>query len=150
MLLNLSHFNLKKPWYTSVLKKYVFEMLEELTKNTHTEIQCQVIGCNLANIPADIRPKNCLRKSCFWHPGCHMYIFCIFISRLFSSRINFGVRIFRDLIKFDLQGFLTVALILICFISIRAWVENLHIWNCIENLRVIMPHYFYKGNNENT
>ena len=29
------------------------------------------------------------------------------------------------------------------FISIRAWVENVHIKNCFKNLTVLMPSYFY-------
>ena len=29
------------------------------------------------------------------------------------------------------------------FISIRAWVENVHIKNCIKNLMVIISSYFY-------
>ena len=32
------------------------------------------------------------------------------------------------------------------FISIRAWVDNLYIKNCIENLTVVMLSYFYKDN----
>ena len=30
------------------------------------------------------------------------------------------------------------------FISIIAWVENIHIKNCNKNLMIIMPSYFYK------
>ena len=34
--------------------------------------------------------------------------------------------------------------LMLYFIYIRAWVENLHIKNCIKNLMVIMPSYFYQ------
>ena len=36
------------------------------------------------------------------------------------------------------------------FISIRACVENLHTKNCIKNLMVIMPSYFYKDIKDKT
>ena len=35
--------------------------------------------------------------------------------------------------------------LMLYFISIRAWVENLNITNCIKNLMVIMPSYFNKN-----
>ena len=34
--------------------------------------------------------------------------------------------------------------LMLYFISTRAWVENLHIKNCIKNLMGIMLSYFYK------
>ena len=36
------------------------------------------------------------------------------------------------------------------FISIRAWVENLDIKNCIKNLMIVMPSYFYKAIKDKT
>ena len=42
------------------------------------------------------------------------------------------------------QGSLRVASILLYFISFKAWVENLHIKNCIKILMVVMPSYFYR------
>ena len=71
-----------------------------------------------------------------------MYALCMSISCLFSSGITLGVRQFRDLIDFGLHCSLSVSLILLYFISTRAWVENLHIKNCIKNLMIVMPSYF--------
>ena len=34
--------------------------------------------------------------------------------------------------------------LMLYFISIKAWVANLQIKDCIKNLMVIMPSYFYK------
>lgn len=44
-----SQLNLRKPSFTSVLKKGVFEILEELSY--------KVIGCDVANMPAEVDPK---------------------------------------------------------------------------------------------
>ena len=44
-----SQLNLRKPSFTSVLKKGVFEILEELSY--------KVIGCDVANMPAEADPK---------------------------------------------------------------------------------------------
>ena len=73
-----------------------------------------------------------------------MYALCMSISCLFSSMMKLRVRKFRDLIDFGLHCSQRVSLILLYFISIRAWVENLHVKNCIKNLMVVMPSYFYK------
>lgn len=35
-----------------------------------------------------------------------------------------------------------------CFTSIRGWLETLQIKNCIKNLTVIMPSYFYKDSKD--
>ena len=74
-----------------------------------------------------------------------MYAFCMFISRLFSSGMKLGARKFRDLIEFGLQGSLRFSSILLDFISVRAWEENLYIKNCIKNLMVVMPSYFTRA-----
>ena len=123
---------------------------KNLQENTHTKIQLQIIGCNLANMLADIIPKNCVQKLCTWRLGCHMYAFCMFISCLFSSWMELGVRKLGDLINFGLHFSLRVSSILFYFISIRDWVENLHIKTCIKNLMVVMPSYFYKDNKYKT
>ena len=60
--------------------------------------------------------------------------------------MKLGLRKFRDLIDFGLHCSLRVSLILFNFISIRAWVENLNIKNCIKNLMIVMPEYNYKEN----
>ena len=70
----------------------------------------------------------------------HMYALCMCISCLFSSGIRLGVTKFRDLIDFGLH------FSLLCFISVRAWVEKLLLKNCIKNLIVVMPSYFYENN----
>ena len=73
-----------------------------------------IIGFNLTNMPADIRPKiayenlrtkNCERKIAYENCAfgvlhVHMYAFCMFISYLFSSGMKLGVRKFRVLIAF--------------------------------------------------
>ena len=74
-----------------------------------------------------------------------MYYLCMSISCLFSSGMKLGVREFRNLIDFGLHCSLRISLILLYFVSTGAWVENLHIKNCIKNLLVVMPSYFYKG-----
>ena len=48
-------------------------------------------GFKLVDMLVDIRPKNCERKTCISRPGRHMYLFCMFISRLFSSVMKWGV-----------------------------------------------------------
>ena len=53
---------------------------------------------------------------------------------------------FRDLIDFGLHCSLRVSSISFHFKSIRVLVENLHIKNCIKNLMVVMPSYFYEEN----
>ena len=35
-------------------------------------------------------------------------------------------------------------------VSIRAWVENLHIKNCVKNLMVAVPSYIYKDTEDRT
>ena len=72
------------------------------------------------------------------------------ISSLLSSGMMLGVRKFRDLIDIGLHCSLRVSSVLLYFISIRAWVENLHISNCIKNLMVVMPSYFYKDSKYKT
>ena len=79
-----------------------------------------------------------------------MYAFCMSISCLFSSGVKLGVRTFRDLIDFGLYCSLRVSLILLYVISTRAWVEKLHLKNCIKNLMVVIPSYFYYDNNYKT
>ena len=71
-----------------------------------------------------------------------MHVFCMCISRSFSSRMKSGVRKFRNLIEFDLQEFQTVASILFYFISVLTRVENLHIKNFIKNFIVLMLSFF--------
>ena len=73
-----------------------------------------------------------------------MYALCMSILCLLSSEMKLGVKKFRDLIEFGLHCALRVSLILLYFISTRAWVENLHIKNCIKSLMVVIPSYFYK------
>ena len=117
-------------------------------------------------MPAETRPKNCIQKSCIWRPGGHMHDLYMFISRLFSSGMKLSVdmfisrlfspgmklsvKTFSNLIQFGLHGSLWVTLMLLYFISIRAWAENAHIKNRIKNLMVIMPSYFYKNNKVKT
>ena len=49
-------------------KKGVFEMLEELVRkqqhwNTTSDNMTNILsGCNLTNMSADVRPKNCVKK----------------------------------------------------------------------------------------
>ena len=93
-----------------------------------------------------LKPKNAQENCAFDVLDVHRYALCVFISCLFSSGMKFGVRKFRDLIDFGLHCSLRVSLILLYFTSIRAWVENLRIKNCIKNLMVVMPSYFYKDN----
>ena len=83
------------------LKKVFSKCWRNLQDNNHTEIQLQMIGCNLANMPRDISPKNCLRKLCVWRPGRHMYVICMSISHMFSSGMKLRVRKFSDLIEFS-------------------------------------------------
>ena len=75
-----------------------------------------------------------------------MYAFCMSISCLFSSGMKLGVRKSRDLMDSGLHCCLSVSSILVYFMSVRAWVENLHVKNCIKNFMVVMPSYF---NNDN-
>ena len=102
----------------------------------HIEIQLQIIGCNLATMPASIKTKKCVGKLCIWRPG-HSYVCPLHVHFIFA-----GVRKFRDFFDFGLHCSLRVSLILLYFISTRAWVENLHIKNCIKNLMIVMPSYF--------
>ena len=78
-----------------------------------------------------------------------MYALCMIISCLFSSEMKLRVRKFRDL-DFGLHCSLKVSLILLYFIYTRAWVENLHINNCIKNLMVVILSYFSKDNRYST
>ena len=80
----------------------------------------------------------------------HMYVSCMSISCLLSSGRKVGVRKFRDLIDFGLHCSLRVSLILLSFISTRAWVEKLHIKNCVKNLMVVILSYFYMDNKYKT
>ena len=91
-------------------KKVFSKYWKNLQETTHTEIKLQIIGCNLTNMPAVIRPKPCIRK--VGHPECHMYVFCMSISCLFSSGMKLGVWKFRFLIAFGLHRSLRVSLIL--------------------------------------
>ena len=52
------------------------------------------------------------------------YVFCMYISRLFSYRIKLRLRNFRNLIELALQDFLKVVLILFYLKSIWAWVKT--------------------------
>ena len=79
-----------------------------------------------------------------------MHVFCMSISCLFSSGMKLGVTKLGHLIDFGLHCSPRASSILVSFISIRAWVENLHIKNCIEDLMVVMPSYFYKDNKYKT
>ena len=123
--------SLKESWaeasHTSVLEKGVFKILEEPTWKHPRRIQLKIKWRNLANMHAGIKFKNCVRQLCVWRPGRHICAFCMLISRLFSSGIKLGVRKFRDLINVGLYCFLSVSSILLYFISIRSWVENLRI-----------------------
>ena len=58
-------------------------------KNTHSEIQLQIIGYNLANIPADIKTKNCLWKLCIWLPG-RSYVFLLQVHFMFFFRLEWS------------------------------------------------------------
>ena len=78
-----------------------------------------------------------------------MYALSLPISRLFFSGMKLGARKFRDLFDFGLDCSLRVSLILLYFICTKAWVEN-HIKNCIKNLMIVIPSYFYKDNNYKT
>ena len=40
--------------------------------------------------------------------------------------------------------------LMLYFISTRGWVENFHIKNCIKNLMVIIPSYFYEDMKDKT
>ena len=119
-------------------------------ENTHTRIQLQMIGCNLANVLADIRSKKFAYENCAFDVlnFICMPFACLFC--LLSSGMKLRVRRFRDIIDFGLHCSLSVSSILLYFISIKAWTENLHIKNCIKNLMVVMPSYFYKDNKYRT
>ena len=123
-------------------------MLDKLTRKHQLQNKIQIY--KLANMSLNIRLQYCVRKLCIWRLGRYMYVFYMSISRLYSSGMKLEVRKFRDLIEFDLQGFVEDSSILLYFISIRAWVENLHIKNCIKNLMVIILSYFYKENKYKT
>ena len=64
--------------------RFLSNYWRNVQENNRTKIQLQVIECNLANVPSGIRFKNCVRKLCVWCPGRYTYIFCIFVSCLFS------------------------------------------------------------------
>ena len=72
-------------------------------------------------MPAGIKTKKCVGNWAFDTLDVHMYAFCMSISYLFSSGMKLGVRKFRDLFDFGLHYFLRVSLILLYFISARAW-----------------------------
>ena len=120
----------------------ICEMLDELTRKHQLQNKIQIY--KLVNMSLEIRPQYCVRKLCIWRLRRYMYVFYMSIPRLYSSGMKLGVRTFRDLIEFDLQGFVGDSSILLYFISVRAWVENLHIKNCIKNLMVVILSYFYK------
>ena len=76
-------------------KKKVFsKYLRNLQENTNTKIQLQIIRCNLANMPADIRPKvaqeNCafevLNVICM-PSTCPFYVF-FFWDEVMSKKIQ--------------------------------------------------------------
>ena len=115
-----------------------------LYENIHSETQLRIIRCNLATMPAGMKTKKCIGKLCIWRPG-HSYICPLHVHFIFA-----GVRKFSDFFDFGLHCSLRVSLILLYFISSRAWVENLHIKNCIKDLMVVMPSYFYKDNKYKT
>ena len=50
-------------------KKNVFEILEELIKKHPQRNTTSDDRCNLANMPADIKTKNCVRKLCICRPA---------------------------------------------------------------------------------
>ena len=129
-------------------KRGIWKMLDKLTRKHQLRNKIQIY--KLANMSLNIRLQYCVRKLCIWRLGRYMYVFYMSISRLYSSGMKLEVRKFRDLIEFDLQGFVEDSSILLYFISIRAWVENLHIKNCIKNLMVIILSYFYKENKYKT
>ena len=79
-----------------------------------------------------------------------MYALCLSISCLFSSRMKVGVRKFGYLIDFSLACSLEVSLILLYFVSTRAWVKKFKTKNCIKNFIVVMAIYFYKDNKYKT
>ena len=97
-------------------------------------------------MPAEIKTKNCVPKLCIWRPG-RSYVFPLHVHFMF---VFFWGEVrskkFRDLIDFGLHCSLRVSSISFHFISIRVWVENLYIKNCIKNLMVVMPSYFYEEN----
>ena len=102
------------------------------------------LRCNLATMPAGMKTKKYIGKLCIWRPG-HSYICPLHVHFIFA-----GVRKFSDFFDFGLHCSLRVSLILLYFISSRAWVEILHIKNCIKDLMVVMPSYFYKDNKYKT
>ena len=50
-------------------KKRCFRNIGGTYKKTHTN-EIKIIGCNLATMAANIRPKICVQKLCIWRPGC--------------------------------------------------------------------------------
>ena len=79
-------------------------------------------------MPAELDPKFVYESRTFDALDV-IYVFCMFISRLFFSRMKLGVKQFRNLIEFVLQGSIGFASIFLYFISFRAWIEN-----CIKKL----------------
>ena len=74
------------------------------------------------------------------------YVFCMYISRLFSSGINIGGRRFRNLIDGGkIQGSRFPKSCIYFILSI-----NLQIKNYIKYFMVLMPSSFYKGNKDKT
>ena len=141
-----SQLNLKRASCASVLKKYVFDILEELIRKYPHRNTTSSNRMWYGWYDCTTRPKIWVWKSYIWRPGSRIYVFCMFILRLFYSGMKLGVKIFRNLIKFGPPDSLRFALILLYSISFRAWVEKPHIKNCIRSLMVIMSSYFYKGN----
>ena len=132
-------------------KKRCFQNIEGTCKKTLTaKYNFKQQGVIWLLCPQALKPKNTQENCAFDVLDVHMYALCMSISCLFSSGITLGVRQFRNLIDFGLHCSLSVSLILLYFISTRAWVENLHIKNCIKNLMVVMPSYFYMDNKYKT
>ena len=90
----------------------VFKILGELQENTHTEIQLQIIGCNLAKCPQTSDPKFAYGSCAFVYGNCAFDVldvaFCMFISRFFPPGMKVGVKKFRNYIEFGLQSSLRV------------------------------------------
>ena len=58
--------------------------------------------CNYVNIPSEIGHENYVQKSYVWRPVRHMDVIYMHNSRLFSSGIKLGARIFWIPIEFNL------------------------------------------------
>ena len=132
-------------------KKRCFQNIRETYKKTPTaKYNFRKQGLIWLLCPQTSKPKNVQKNCAFDVLDDDIYALCMSISCLFSSGMKLGLRKFRDLIDFGLHCSLRVSSILFYFISIRAWVKNLRIKNCIKNLMVVMSSYFYKENKHKT